>query len=112
MKSSIYLNRHVFVMMTNGTECFIIQLWLLSGIQLTRFFASISILPSNEIMLQQVREFIKASNEQLIKGWCVQSWNKAVRFGTPRCSQVELESVQKRTVIFVTLSSDLIQSKC
>ena len=27
-------------------------------------------------------------------------------FGTPRCSQEELENVQKRAAIFVTLSSD------
>ena len=28
-------------------------------------------LPSNEIMLQKVREFIKTFQEQLIKNWCI-----------------------------------------
>ena len=68
--------------------------------------------PSNEIVLQQVREFIKILKKQLIKDWSVQSLSKAVRFGTLRSSQGELVSVQKRAARFVTLSNDLLQSKC
>ena len=53
-------------------------------------------------MCKQVREFIKILKEQLIKDWCVQSWRKAVRFGTPVCRQEEQESAQKRAARFVT----------
>ena len=72
-----------------------------------RVFSSTPISPSNEIMLQQVREFIKTLKEQLIKDWCAQSWSKAVRFKTTICSQAELERVQKCAARFVGLSSDL-----
>ena len=69
-----------------------------------------SILSSNEILLQKVREFIKTLKEQLIKECRVQSLSKAVRLGTPSYSQEELERVQKRAARFVQLSSDLLQS--
>ena len=52
---------------------FCIKLWPLSGIQIARSFASIPFLPSNEIMVQQVREFIKTLKDKLIKDLCVQS---------------------------------------
>ena len=39
---------------TNGIECFITQLWPLSGIQLTRSLASMPNSSSIEIVLQQV----------------------------------------------------------
>ena len=68
--------------------------------QLTRSFASIPISPSNETVMQ-VRDFIKPFKEQIIKDWCVQFWSKAVRFGTSRYSQEELESVQNRTAKYV-----------
>ena len=45
---------------------------------------SMLIMPSNEIILEKVREFINALKEQLIKDWCVQSWVKTVTFGTSK----------------------------
>ena len=44
---------------------------------------------------------IKTLNkEQLITDRCVQSWNKAARFGNPRCSQEVQKSVQKHAARF------------
>ena len=73
------------------------------GYTLKGLLASIPISHSNEIMLQGVLEFIKTLKKQLLKDWCAQTWSKAVRFGTPGCSQEELESVQKCGARFVTL---------
>ena len=42
------------------------------------------------------------------KGLVHSSWSKAVRSEIPRCSQEELESMQKCAARFITLSSDLL----
>ena len=61
---------------------------------------SIPISHSNEIMLQRVRDFINMLKEALIKDWCIQSWRKAVRFGTQGVVRKKLES-------FISAEADL-----
>ena len=54
---------------------------------------SIPISPSNEILPQQVREFIKTLKEELIKDWCVQSWSKQLSLG-PQGSRLSRASLR------------------